>query len=86
MDPLFYFYISVIFLTISIPFCVWFLKVLNSKPIIVPKISIEETEETNNDDSSNVEMREIPNANRTKDLDLDNVSWEVMMILVLVVH
>ena len=82
MDPLFYFYISVIFLTISIPFCVWFLKVLNSKPIIVPKISIEETEEMNDDDSSNVE---ISNGNGTKDLDLDNVSREVM-ILVLVVH
>ena len=76
MDPLFYFYVSVIFLVIAIPFCAWYLKVLETKPIIIPnpKIIIEET---NYDDSL---IEGIPNGTKDmKNVDLDNVSREVII-------
>ena len=79
MDPLFYFYLSVIFLVIAIPFCAWYLKVLETKPIIIPnpKIMIEDIEETNDDDSS---IEGIPNGTKDmKNVDLDNVSREVII-------
>ena len=63
MDPLFYFYVSVIFLVICIPFCVWFLKVLNAEPINrIPNITIEETEEDEN--RTNEEKIEMDNVSR----------------------
>ena len=74
MDPLFYFYVSVIFLVIAIPFCAWYLKVLETKPIIIPKITIEES----NDDDSSIEG--IPNGTKDmKNVDMDNVSREVII-------
>ena len=76
MDPLFYFYVSVIFLVIAIPFCAWYLKVLEleTKPIIIPKITIEET----NDDDSSIEG--VPNGTKDmKNVDMDNVSREVII-------
>ena len=76
MDPLFYFYVSVIFLVIAIPFCAWYLKVLETKPIIIPnpKIIIEDT----NDYDSSIEG--IPNGTKDmKNVDLDNVSREVII-------
>ena len=60
MDPLFYFYVSVIFLVICIPFCVWFLKVLNAEPINrIPNITIEETENRTNEDNKKIEMDNV---------------------------
>ena len=60
MDPLFYFYVSVIFLVICIPFCVWFLKVLNAEPISrIPNITIEETENRTNEDNKKIEMDNV---------------------------
>ena len=74
MDPLFFFYVSVIFLVIAIPFCAWYLKVLETKPIIIPKITIEES----NDDDSSIEG--IPNGTKDmKNVDMDNVSREVII-------
>ena len=60
MDPLFYFYVSVIFLVICIPFCVWFLKVLNAEPISrIPNITIEEDENRTNEDNKKIEMDNV---------------------------
>ena len=60
MDPLFHFYVSVIFLVICIPFCVWFLKVLNAEPTSrIPNITIEETENRTNEDNKKIEMDNV---------------------------
>ena len=71
MDPLFYFYVSVIFLVICIPFCVWFLKVLNAEPILnrIPNITIEETEEDENRTNED-----------NKKIEMDNVSREFFIV------
>ena len=70
MDPLFYFYVSVIFLVICIPFCVWFLKVLNAEPTSrIPNVTIEETEEDENRTNED-----------NKKIEMDNVSREFFIV------